>query len=139
MVTFTVEILNWKLHFLCSVGWRWKNADIMSYLLAWLGFFCSKEMSRNPKKLMNIVNIEEGNICSERLEEFQWKNSNGIFRENVTYDNIKKWLHFLLRTYIFCKTTGEGQIDTPHPSSWITVPIRFGSFSLRTSILQMKK
>ena len=45
------------------------------------------------------------------------RNLNEIFRKDVTYDNIKchKKLEFhpLCRRYIFRKTTGEGQIDSP--------------------------
>ena len=34
-------------------------------------FIWNNEMPKNPKKLMKIVNIDEDNIHSERLEESQ--------------------------------------------------------------------
>ena len=47
------------------------------------------------------------------------RNFNGIFRKDVTYDNIKSYkkagFHPLFRRYIFRKTTG-GQID---PSAFL--------------------
>ena len=60
-------------------------------------FFCNKETSKNPLKIVNI----DGESLEERLEEFQ---SNKIFRKDVTNDNIKSHkkpeVHLLEDTFL---------------------------------------
>ena len=62
-------------------------------------------MSKNPKKLMKLVNIDEENL--HLLNDL--RNFNEFFRKNVIYDNIKSHkktgLHPLSRKYSYGKTT----------------------------------
>ena len=46
----------------CRVDWKWKN-DSTTLIICWPDcFLCNKEMSKNPPKMMKIINIDEENL-----------------------------------------------------------------------------
>ena len=66
-------------------------------------------MSKNPKKKNEIVNIQEENL---HLFWNKMKNFNEIFRNDMTYDNIKTQGPIVsLKNTFFEKPQGSGQID----------------------------
>ena len=74
--------------------------------------FCDKEMTKNSKKMMEIVNIEEEIfISSERVEKFQY------FQEKCSLIKSHKKQCFTrsLENIFLEKTTGGGVILTPQP------------------------
>ena len=77
------------------------NLDVICNLSTSLAFL-QQENVKKSKKLVNVVNIEEENLLNEL------RNSNEIFRKDVTYDNIKSHkradLHPFSKKHIFGRT-----------------------------------
>ena len=76
---------------LFKVCWKWKNADVIS-------FFVTRKFQRKFSYFLKDM-----------------RNLNAIFRQDVTYDNVKShkeaWVHPLFRRYIFGKTSSNCKVE----------------------------
>ena len=105
LVTFTEEIHNGKLHFLCSVNGVFKVSN-QTYWKLGVDILINQFSSWNWKKTLELQTFQQlysttsaylGKMCVHVLELFFWKcNKNAVFLFKKTYNKEKVPQCFLL-------------------------------------------